>query len=104
MLRAAVHLRTTSLLVMDSCCRGGIVHSRFGCSCARIERPESPKALWRFRASTSNSQVAVLGCIRTRIFVKFIILTLNKIFEYVEMTIVSRPKAVRIPRRFDFFA
>ena len=30
MLRAAVHLRTTSLLVMDSCCRGGIAHSGFG--------------------------------------------------------------------------
>jgi transcriptional regulator GlxA family with amidase domain len=55
MLRAAVHLRTTSLLVTDSCCRGGIVHSRCGCSCARIERPESPKTIWRFHASTSNS-------------------------------------------------
>ena len=34
-----------------------------------------------------------------------IILTLNKIFEYVEMTILSRPSgSIKIPRRFDFFA
>ena len=39
----------------DSCCRGGIVHIRCGCSCARLARPKSPKALWRFCASTSNS-------------------------------------------------
>ena len=33
-----LHLRKTSLLVEDSCCRGGIVHIRFGCSCALFER------------------------------------------------------------------
>ena len=34
----------------------------------------------------------------------FIILSLNKVFEYVEMTTFSRPNAsTRIPRRFDFF-
>ena len=50
-----LHLRIANHLVMDSCCRGGIVHIRFGCSCVpRIRRPR-PKALWRFRVSTSNS-------------------------------------------------
>ena len=34
----------------------------------------------------------------------FIILSLNKVFEYVEMTIFSRPRgSTKIPRRFDFF-
>ena len=54
--------------------------------CVRI-RANRPTALWRFRASTSNSssgrswpQTYTHMCI-------FIILTLNKIFEYVKMTI-----------------
>ena len=38
---------------------------------------------------------------RLVIFIKF---TLNKIFEYMKMTIFSRPSgSTRIPRRFDFF-
>ena len=41
-------------MVKDSYCRGGIVNTRFGFSCALLERRHSPKALWRFRASTSN--------------------------------------------------
>ena len=52
---AALHLRKTSLLVMDSRCRGGIVNIPFGCCGALPIRRTSPKALWRFRASTSNS-------------------------------------------------
>ena len=40
----------------DSCCRGGIVHIRGGCSCVRSIRSNRPTALWRFRASTSNSR------------------------------------------------
>ena len=52
-----LHLRKTSLLVEDSYCRGGIVNIRFGCSRALFERPQSPTALWRFRASTSNSLI-----------------------------------------------
>ena len=39
----------------DSYCRGSIVHTRFGCSRALFVPPKSPTALWRFRASTSNS-------------------------------------------------
>jgi len=57
----------------DSCCacstpcsyrqpggRGQLLSRRYctqsgGCSRALVERPESPKALWRFRVSTSNS-------------------------------------------------
>ena len=50
-----LHLRIANHLVMDSCCRGGIVHIRFGCSCALRKPPHSPTALWRFRVSTSNS-------------------------------------------------
>ena len=49
------HLRKTNQMVMDSCCRGGIVNIRGGCSCALFVRPQSPKALWRFRVSTANS-------------------------------------------------
>ena len=51
----ALHVRIANHLVMGSRCRGGIVHIRCGCSRALLVRPQSPKALWRFRASTSNS-------------------------------------------------
>ena len=51
-----LHLRIANRLVTtDSRCRGGIVHIRGVCSCAHLERRSRPKALWRFRASTSNS-------------------------------------------------
>ena len=53
--RGALRSRTTSLLGEDSYCRGSIVHIRNVCSRALVVRPKSPKALWRFRASTSNS-------------------------------------------------
>ena len=49
------HLRIANRVGEDSCCRGGIVHSRSVCSSALLVRPNSSKALWRFRASTSNS-------------------------------------------------
>ena len=55
LVRGALRSRTTSLLVMGSYCRGGIVHIRVGRSCERLVRRPRPKALWRFRASTSNS-------------------------------------------------
>ena len=42
---AILHIRIANHLVMDSCCRGGIVHTRCGCSCALLVRPYSPKAL-----------------------------------------------------------
>jgi len=51
------HLRETSLLGEDSRCRGSIVNIRVGCSCAHLVRPNSSTALWRFRASTSNSLI-----------------------------------------------
>ena len=79
--------RIANQLGEDSCCRGGIVNTRGGCSRALRLRPQSPKALWRFRASTSNSPSGRSRPQPTRISVKLIILTLNKIFEYVEMTI-----------------
>jgi len=53
--RAVLLLRTTSLLGEDSSCRGGSVNIRFDFSRERLARPDSPKALWRFRASTSIS-------------------------------------------------
>ena len=53
----ALHVRIANLLVMDSCCRGGIVHIRGGCSGVLLVRPQSSKALWRFRVSTSNSLI-----------------------------------------------
>jgi hypothetical protein len=57
---AILHIRIANHLVMDSCCRGGIVRIRGGCSRALLVRPNSPKALWRFRASTSNSPSGLL--------------------------------------------
>ena len=50
-----LRLRIANQMVMDSCCRGGIVHSRFGCSRVLLVWPQSSTALWRFRVSTSNS-------------------------------------------------
>ena len=47
--------RIANLVGEDSCCREGIVNTRFGCSRALLVRRPRPKALWRFRASTSNS-------------------------------------------------
>jgi hypothetical protein len=64
-----------------------------------------PRRFGGFAQVLQTVQVAVLGRPLTRPFVISIILTLNKIFEYVEMTIFSRPiGSPRIPRRFRFFA
>jgi len=52
---AILRLRIANLLVMGSFCRGGIVNTRFGFSRALLVRRDRSKALWRFRASTSNS-------------------------------------------------
>ena len=54
---AVLHARIANRMVMDSCCRGGIVNILGGCSCALVVRPYSSKALWRFRASTSNKSL-----------------------------------------------
>ena len=64
-----------------------------------------PRRFGGFVQVFQTVQVAELGCIPTRLSAIFIILTLNKIFEYVEMTMFSRPSgSIRIPRRFRFFA
>ena len=55
LVRVALHLRKTNGMGEDSYCRGGIVNTRRVCSRERLVRPESSKALWRFRVSTSNS-------------------------------------------------
>ena len=54
--RVTPRLRKTNQLVKGSRCRGGIVNIRGGCSRALLLRPQSPTALWRFRANTSNSR------------------------------------------------
>jgi len=48
-------VRIANQMGEGSRCRGGIVNIRSVCSCARSVPPKSPKAIWRFRASTSNS-------------------------------------------------
>jgi len=47
--------RIANRVVKGSRCRGGIVNIRDGRTCARVVRRDYPTALWRFRASTSNS-------------------------------------------------
>jgi hypothetical protein len=54
--RVTLHLRKTSLLGEDSRCRGSIVNTRGVCSRALLVPLLCPKALWRFRVSTSNSR------------------------------------------------
>ena len=53
--RVTLRVRIANWTGEDSFCRGGIVHIRGGCSCVRRIRSNRPTALWRFRASTSNS-------------------------------------------------
>ena len=53
--RVVLHARIANRVVEGSCCRGGIVNTRGVCSRERLVRRDSPKALWRFRVSTSNS-------------------------------------------------
>ena len=76
------------------------MHIRGGCSRAQNSTASSSHgAFGGFVQVLQTVQVAVRGCIRTRPCVIFIILTLNKIFEYVEMTISSRPKgSTRTPK------
>jgi len=91
--RATLRARIANQVGEDSCCRGGIVHIQCGCSCALAYGVDCPKALWRFRASTSNSLSSrTLAAHVHASFVIFIKFTLNKIFEYVEMTICKPPK------------
>ena len=101
-----LHVRIANRVVIGSCCRGGIVNTRVGRSCALLVPPDSPKALWRFRVSTSNSPSGRSWLHARHAYAVYSsILTLNKIFEYVEMTICSRPRSsTRSPRRFRFFA
>ena len=48
-------VRIANRMVTVRCCRGGMLNIRCVCSCALFVWPESSKALWRFRVSTSNS-------------------------------------------------
>ena len=58
--RVVLHARIANRVVEGSCCRGGIVNTRGVCSRERLVRRDSPKALWRFRVSTSNSPSGLL--------------------------------------------
>ena len=53
--RVTLRVRIANRVGEDSFCRGGIVHIPFGCSRALLLGRPRPTALWRFRASTSNS-------------------------------------------------
>jgi hypothetical protein len=55
LVRVTLRVRIAMQVGEGSRCRGGIVHIRFGYSCALLVRRPRPKALWRFRVSTSNS-------------------------------------------------
>ena len=67
--------------------------------------PIVPRRFGGFVQVLQTVQVAVLGCKLTRKFAILIILTLDKIFEYMKMTISScQIGSTRIPRRFRFFA
>ena len=55
--RVVLQARIANRVVEGSCCRGGIVNTRGGCSCALLVRRPRPKALWRFRVRTSNSPI-----------------------------------------------
>ena len=64
-----------------------------------------PRRFGGFVQVLQTVQVAVLGCKLTRKFAILIILTLDKIFEYMKMTISSRRRgSCPNPRRFGFFA
>ena len=104
--RVTLHPRTANQVGEDSRCRGGIVNIRVGFSRALFVRRESSTALWRFRASISNSLSGLMWPhTHTAFRYSYHKLTLNEIFECVEMTICSRPiGGKKIPRRFDFFA
>ena len=71
LIRITLHLRIANRVGEDSRCRGSIVHIRGGSSCELLERRSRPKALWRFRASTSNS-LACNSCnhVQLSIFVR----------------------------------
>ena len=67
--------------------------------------PIVPRRFGGFVQVLQTVQVAAPGRKLTRPCVILIILALNKIFEYVKMTILSRPSGSSpTPRRFDFFA
>ena len=53
--RVTLRVRIAKRVGECSYCRGGIVNTRGGCICALFVRRDSPTALWRFRASTSNN-------------------------------------------------
>ena len=68
-----------------------------------VYAPIVPRRFGGFVQVLQTVQVAVHGRQLTRTCVIFIKLTLNKIFEYMKMTIFSRPSGnFPIPRRFRY--
>ena len=89
-----LHVRIANRVVIGSCCRGGIVHTRVGCSCALSYGPIVPRRFGGFVQVLQTVQVAVHGCTLDTHYRIFIKLTLNKIFEYMKMTILAAHEAV----------
>jgi hypothetical protein len=83
-----LHVRIANWVGEDSCCRGGIVNTRYVCSRAPSIPPYSPKALWRFRVSTSNNPS---GRSRPQAYTQFRNIYHTYAQQDVEMTILSRP-------------
>ena len=89
----------------DSRCRGGIVNiGRGGCSCARLATAQTSTALWRFRASTSNSLSG-----RSRLHAHTPTCHIYHTYARQDIRVCeddhfSRPRGSSpIPRRFGFF-
>ena len=59
--RVTRRFRIANHVVMDSCCRGGIVHIRGGCSRALFVPPRVPRRFGGFAQVLQTVQVAVLG-------------------------------------------
>ena len=103
--RVTRRFRIANHMVMDSCCRGGIVDTRGGCSRALFVPPKSPKAIWRFRASTSNSPSG-----RTWPQTDTALRYIYYIYAQQDIRVCGddhfQPPngSTRIPRRFGFFA
>ena len=98
-------LHKANHLVKGSRCRGGIVNIRFGCSRALLVTTSSFQGTLAVSCKYFKQSKWPNAAAYSHAYVEFIILTLNKILEYVEMTLFSRPcGSTRIPRRFRFFA
>ena len=98
------NLRIANRVGEDSCCRGGIVHIRGGCSRALLVRPIVPRRFGGFVQVLQTVQVAVLG--RNLHASRYIYqIYAQQDIRVYEDDHFSRPRgSIPIPRRFRFFA